>query len=155
MRKQLLSAIGVSLIGLSAGPVFAEGELGSCSLATLHGTYAWGSIGQNATETYRYSTSGMESYDGRGHLTWYQIWTDQSGTYTYSGTGTYAFTSLTDTSSGVAVTANCVAKVTYTGYSSWTYFVPPDGSAYFFNNQNPSSLGGSKIERISLALLVK
>jgi hypothetical protein len=100
MKKQLLSAIGASLIGLSACPVFAEGELGSCSLATLHGTYAWGSIGQNATETYRYSTSGMESYDGRGHLTWYQLWTDQSGTYTYSGTGTYVFTSLTDTSSG-------------------------------------------------------
>ena len=155
MKKRLLGAIVIPLVGLSACPVFAETQFGSCSLATLHGTYAYGGIGQNSSETYRYSSSGMESYDGQGHLTWYEIWTDASGTYTYSGTGTYAFTSLTDTSSGVAVTANCVAKVTYTGYSAWTYFVPPDGSAYFYNNQNPSSLGGGKIERISLALLVK
>lgn len=107
------------------------------------------------SDTYRHSSSGMESYDGHGHLTWYEIWTDSSGTYTYSGTGTYEFTTLTDTSSGAAVMASCVAKVNYGGSKTWTYFVPPDGRAYFYNNQTPSSWDGGKVERISLAMLVK
>jgi len=155
MKRPFTLAMSMSIVGLNTCPAFADGELSSCSLATLHGTYAYGGTASNATDTYRHSTSGMESYDGHGHLTWYEIWTDSSGTYTYSGTGTYQFTTLTDTSSGVAVTATCVAKVVYTGYSSWTYFVPPDGSAYFYNGNSPSSLSGGKIERISLAMLVK
>ncbi|HVN46759.1 MAG TPA: hypothetical protein VMT66_16135 [Steroidobacteraceae bacterium] len=155
MKKRLMSAIGMSIAGLNVGAAFAEGALDSCSLATLRGTYAYGGTGTNATDTYRHSTSGMESYDGRGHLTWYQIWTDSSGTYTYTGTGSYQFTTLTDTSSGVAVTATCVAKVTYMGYGTWTYFVPPDGSAYFFSGTSASPISGGKIERVSLATLVK
>ena len=148
-------AATLSVFGLSLVPAYADELQGTCSLATMHGTYAYGATGSNAAQTYWHSTSGMESYDGKGHLTWYQIWTDEWGSYTYSGTGTYAFTTLTDSSSGVAVTATCVAKVTYAGYGTWTYFVPPDGSAYFFNNDTPSSLGGGRIERVSLALLVK
>ena len=127
----------------------------ACTAAALKGTYAYGYRSSNATDTYRYAANGMESYDGAGHFTWYQLWNDDTGTYTYSGTGTYEITSLTDSSSGTAVTASCVAKVIYTGYSSWTYFVTPDGSAYYYAANTPSSLEGGKVERISRAMLVK
>jgi len=155
MHKPFALAVSISIVGLNICPAFADGAPSSCSLATLRGTYAYGGTASDASGAYLHSSSGMESYDGHGHLTWYEIWSDSSGTYTYSGTGTYEFTALTDSSSGVPVTATCVAKVTYTGYSNWTYFVPPDGSAYFYNGISPSSLSGGKIERVSLALLVK
>jgi hypothetical protein len=155
MKKTLLSLIGVATAALGSCPAFGDAPYSHCSLASLHGTYAYGYVSSNVTDTYRYSSSGMESYDGEGHLTWYQIWSDSSGTYTYSGTGTYSFTTLTDNSGGVAVTASCVAKVSYSGYSTWTYFVAPDGGAYFYNGNTSSSLGGGEVKRISLALLVK
>jgi hypothetical protein len=155
VKTSLKVAIFASLYGINAAAALADETQVGCSNATLNGTYAFAGKGSNVTGTYQYSTSGMESYDGEGHLKWYQLWTDEFGTTTYSGTGTYTFTSLSDTSSGSLITAGCVAKVTYTGSSTWTYFVPPDGDAYYFSGIAANPLSAGKIERVSRALLVK
>jgi hypothetical protein len=152
MNASLKLVIFALMCGISASAALADPA--GCSLATLKGTYAFAGKNSNVTETYQYSTSGMESYDGEGHLKWYQLWTDESGTYTYSGTGTYTFTSLSDSKSGSLITASCVAQVTYTGYGTWTFFVPPDGDAYYYSGVATNPLSSGKTERVSRGLLV-
>lgn len=134
-------------LGLSAAAVAADldGEKVTCSLATLHGTYAWGYAATDAGGPY--STSGRESYDGKGHMTWYQLY--NSGGYsptTYSGTGTYT------------VSADCVASVVYVGFHRsvpYTYFLIPNGDGYFWNNNfGDGTVSGGQVTRISRALLV-
>lgn len=153
--RPFLKWIAFACVAVGGSAAWAEERAATCTAASLKGTYAYGYSSANASDTYRYSASGMESYDGGGHFTWYQLWNDAFGSYTYSGTGTYEITSLTDDSSGTPVTVSCVAKVVYTGYSSWTFFVAPDGDAYYYSANTPSSLEGGKVERISRALLVK
>ena len=152
MRSLTISAaVAAALLGASGVPAHE-----TCSKATLHGTYAWAYRNNDPNDSYQWSSSGMESYDGEGHLTWYQLWTDQFGTYTYSGTGTYEFVTLSDTSSGALITASCAAQVSYNGYgNSWTFFVPPDGDAYFYSGNKNYPLDFGKVERISRSLLVK
>src|SRR5215467_10670136 len=136
----------------------AEEARRGCSLETLHGTMSGAWTATNASNTYLHSGSSLESFDGKGHFKWYEFLTDSTGTYTYSGTGTYVITSLTDTSGGIAITANCVAKVTYEpGGDTWTYFVAPDGSAYYWNNSQPGTqqISAGKEERVSFEMLVK
>jgi len=140
--------VGVAVLGLIASVASAnefEGEKVNCSLATLHGTYAWGYAATDAGGPY--STSGRESYDGKGHLTWYQLY--NSGGYSpavYSGTGTYT------------MTADCVASVVYDSFHRsvpYTYFVIPDGNGYFWNNNfGDGTVSGGHVSRISKALLV-
>jgi hypothetical protein len=155
MNKSLVLAICLASSGLGASMV-AGAE--SCTLATLHGTMAGAGWATNTSNSYLHSGSFMESYDGQGHFKYYEFYTDGSGTYIYSGAGTYEMTSLTDTSSGIAVTASCVAKVTYSpGSNPWTYFVAADGSAYYWNNNQPNTqqIGGGRADRISFGMLVK
>ena len=115
----------------------------SCSLATLRGTMAWS--GMTVHGNVWRGSSGFESYDGRGNMRYTQLGSDGISKDSYVGTATYT------------ITANCVATVVYDGdtANAWTYFVAPDGSAYFYNNN--LGLGGvsaGKVERISRALLV-
>ena len=66
----------------------------------MRGTYAWAYAATNSGGPY--STSGRESYDGYGHVKWFQLF-NSAGTesFTYSGTGTHT------------MTADCVASVVY------------------------------------------
>jgi hypothetical protein len=130
----------------------------TCTVATLHGTLAGAGWATNTTNSYLHSGSWMESYDGKGHFKYYEFYTDSSGTTVYSGAGTYEMDSLTDASSGVAVTASCIAKVVYfPGGVPWTYFVAPDGSAYYYNDSRPNTqqISGGRADRISFDMLVK
>lgn len=148
MKKTIIGGAAIAVLSLSSAAVFAtesETENATCSLATLHGTYAWGYAASDSSGPY--STSGRESYDGKGHLTWYQLY--NSGGYSpavYSGTGTYT------------VSADCVASVVYTGFHAnvpYTYFVIPDGDGYFWNdNFGDGTVSGGRVTRISKALLV-
>jgi hypothetical protein len=145
MRKSLVLATCVSILGLSALPAFADDAPTTCSLATLHGTLAWGATG-TSRYTGPYSNSGMESYDGHGNLKYYELQSDGITKNTFIGTGTYT------------ITSNCIATVIYDGDAAhpWTYFVAPDGSVYYYNNNLLTGrVGGGRVDRISRALLVQ
>lgn len=116
---------------------------GGCSLATLHGTMAW-----QATYTSNGSPragSGFESYDGAGHLKYTELVSDGTTTTPYTGTGTYT------------ITEGCIASVTYDGGGKpFKYFVAPDGSAYYWtNNQNAGAVVSGRADRVSLIQLVR
>jgi hypothetical protein len=145
MKKLLILPACISALGLSAGSVFAADSTPlACSLATLHGTYAFAGTGiKNLVWS---GTSGMESYDGHGNLKYHELESDGITQNTFTGTGTYT------------ITANCIATVIYDGdvTDRWTLFVAPDGSVFYYNN----NLGFGKVsagheDRISKALLVQ
>ncbi len=148
MNKALVLSACITLLGFSTFPAFADHDddaASTCSLATMRGTYAWGYAATNAGGPY--STSGRESYDGHGHTNWFQLFNSAGTTpSTYSGTGTYT------------MTADCVASVVYTGFHNdapYTYFVAPNGGHYYWNNNfADSTVAGSRVDRISMALLV-
>jgi hypothetical protein len=145
MNTALSLIAGTSVLALTALSAFADGTPNTCSLETLHGTLAWGGA---ATNRYRgpNSSSGMESYDGKGHMKYYELSSDGISKEAYNGTGTYT------------ITSNCIATVIYDGDTAdpWIYFVAPDGSAYFYNNnEGYGQVGGGRVERISRALLVE
>jgi len=91
------------------------------------------------------SGSGQESYDGKGHMKYHELYSDGVSSQTYSGTGTYT------------VTENCIATVTYDSeVVPWVYFVSADGEhCYWNNNQGTGSFNAGRADRISRGLLVK
>jgi hypothetical protein len=151
MKKIAILMVGLALSATALAGDFEKNkdkddrDNVTCSLETLHGTYAWGYSAIDSTGPY--STSGRESYDGKGHMKWYQLYND-GGTFpqTYSGTGIYT------------VSADCVAQVAYDGFHrdvSYTYFLIPDGDGYFWNNNfTEGTVSGGRVSRISKALLV-
>ncbi len=145
MRKYSSPLVAFVLFStVAAGSTRAKEESPtSCSLATLHGTMAWSSTYTDAGVPG--AASGFESYDGHGNLKYTQIRSDGYKTWNFTGTGTYT------------ITASCVASVIYDGYGSpFVYFVAPNGSAYFWvNNQNSGRVAAGKAERVTDALLVK
>ena len=148
MKKTMNVSVAIAVLGLSAHAVFAnevDTEKATCSLASLHGTYAWGYAATDNGEPY--STSGRESYDGKGSFKWYQLYNSGGvSPAVYSGTGTYT------------ITADCVASVVYDGFhgnTPYTYFVIPDGDGYFWNNNfSEGTVSGGRVTRITKALLV-
>ena len=77
MKKSLIMAACMSALGFSAASVFAaDNTLPTCSLATLHGTYGFSGTGTDGGTPY--TTSGRETYDGNGHIHYYQLW-DEAG----------------------------------------------------------------------------
>jgi hypothetical protein len=154
MKGSMFLAAGLSILAFTA--VRADDGAQQCTLESLHGTLAYAyeeaaspqpvpPIGFLALPA---SGSGMESYDGKGHMKYYELYSDGINSYTYTGTGTYT------------ITSNCIATVIYEyqGAQSgnpWTYFVSPDGSGYFWNNnQNQGLIAGGRVVRISKDLLV-
>jgi hypothetical protein len=125
------------LLGLTPLSAFADDQ--HCSLATLHGTYAFAGAGTYYGDPY--TSSGRETYDGQGHIKFFQLWDQDFTTTTYTGTGTYT------------MTADCVATATY-GTLHWTYFVAPDGGTFYYNNNNNTgNMAAGHEDRISRALL--
>ena len=144
MKQIFILSACISLFGLSAGSVFADDTPSVCSLATLHGTMGWSGIGQK--NGVPYSGSGMESYDGHGNIKYYTLHSDGITQSKYIGTGTYT------------ITSNCIATVIYDGdvAQPWTYFVAPDGSVFYYNNNSGNGgIGAGQENRISRALLVQ
>lgn len=87
-----------------------------CTVATLKGTYAYGARG---TKEYRqYTESGLESYDGQGHVT--NIYTDNTTGQTQYSKGTYIMTEY------------CDALVTYESGDAYLMHVAPDGASMPF-----------------------
>ena len=155
MNKKATRACGLAVLALSTSVAYAGEDAEHCSLESLHGTLAYAFVSMSPPYSpgtpfvqQPTSSSGEEYYDGKGHLKYTQFVNDGDHTYTYSGTGTYT------------ITANCVATVTYEydGAQSgtpWTYFVAPDGSGYYWNNnQNEGALSAGRVTRISRADLI-
>jgi hypothetical protein len=145
VAASLACAFALGLGGIATAAADDASEF--CSLASLHGSYAWSATSQSASGPT--SSSGMESYDGAGHMKWYNITSNGAYSYTSSGTGTYT------------IGTNCIATVTYdyNGVQSglpWTYFVAPDGSGYYWNNnQEAGTIAAGRVDRISHAQLLK
>jgi hypothetical protein len=142
MKKFMALATCLCMAGFGAASVFAE-DYGVCSLATMHGTYAWG--GTSVKNLVWSGSSGMESYDGLGHLKYYELQSDGITQSTYAGTGTYT------------ITANCIATIIYDGDATdrWTFFVAPDGGTFYYNNNlGFGRVSGGQENRISRTLLV-
>jgi len=143
MKKPMVLGACALLLGLIALPAFADDSPTSCSLATLHGTMAYANV--YWTGGVPSAGSAMESYDGMGHFKYHEVDSDGITTKTYDYHGTYT------------ITANCIASVVYfEGGPVWTYFVAPDGSAYYWvNSQNAGTVSANHATRISHALLVQ
>ena len=144
MTKIFEVTVCASMLAFSSLVAVADTAPTSCSLATLRGTMAWG--GTNIKSGVPRSSSGMESYDGIGHLKYFEFASDGYTTNTWAGTGAYT------------ITTNCVATVIYDGdpTDTWTFFVAPDGSAYYSNNNLKfGAVGGGRSDLISRALLVQ
>ncbi len=110
---------------------------GSCSGATLKGTYAYGSKGVKGGKLH--TESGLESYDGAGNVT--NIYTDtETGQIQYSK-GRYT------------IDQYCDALVVYEGGNQYTMHVAPNGDSLAFVQtaglQAGEMLGGSE-ERVSM-----
>jgi hypothetical protein len=142
MKKSLLlaSASLFSFAVLAETP--ADDGPQHCSLETLHGTMVYATTASN--HGVQWSLSGQESYDGKGHMKYYELLSYGGEPQTYAGTGTYT------------ITANCIATVTYdAGNPPWVYFVSADGEHYYWNNnQNSGVIGAGRADRVSKALLV-
>jgi hypothetical protein len=105
----------------------------------LHGTYAFAGAGTD--NGVPYTASGRETYDGQGHIKFFELWDEAGVTSTFTSTGTYT------------MTPDCLATATY-GTLHWTYFVAPDGSTFYYNNNNNTGIMSAGHEdRISRALL--
>lgn len=143
MRTPL--ALGAFISALYFSPIVAIADTPTtCSLATMFGTMAYSGAGE--TGGVPHSSSGMESYDGKGHLKYYELYSDGITQHKWIGTGTYT------------ITANCIATVIYDDdvADPWTFFVAPDGSVYYYNNNlGLGSVAAGRSDRISRALLVK
>jgi len=143
MQKSLLSLAGASLFSVAAlASGLEDAGPQKCSLETLHGTMVYASIVSN--HGVQWSESGQESYDGKGHMKYYELLSYGGEPQTYVGTATYT------------ITANCIATVTYDeGVTPWVFFVSADGEHYYWNNnQNTGSIGAGRADRVSRALLV-
>src|SRR5271168_702895 len=143
MKNSMLLLAGASLFSvaaLAAGPEASGPQ--TCSLETLHGTMVYATTASN--NGTQWSVSGQESYDGKGHMKYYELLSYGGEPQTYVGTATYT------------VTANCIATVTYdAGIAPWTYFLSADGEHYYWNNnQNTGVIGSGRADRVSRALLV-
>lgn len=145
MNKSILSLAAASMLALGAPQVPAQVAPSSCSLSTLRGTYAWFVVATNI-HTGPYSASGMESYDGRGNMKWYQKSSNGVTQRTDTGTATYT------------ITTNCIATVFYDGdtFNPFTSFVAPDGSSFYWNNNfGFGGISGARAERTTRVLLVQ
>lgn len=143
MKQSLLVTFAL-VLGFAALSASAEDEGAShCKIDTLHGTMAWSTTILTATGAVS-SGSGQESYDGKGHMKYYEFYSDGITSTTYSGTATYT------------ITDNCVATVTYDSeVVPWLYFVSADGEHYYWNNNQGSGvINSGRADRISRALLV-
>jgi hypothetical protein len=115
MKSTFTGVVCATVSLLFAAAVMAED---ACTLETLHGTPAWSAT--SSTAGVPHAASGFESYDGKGHLKYTELYSDGYTTDTFTGTGTYT------------IGANCIAQVTYDGGGTpFVYFVAPDGSAYY------------------------
>ena len=141
MTPSITRALLAAACTLLCGAAVADDA--PCSLATLHGTLAWSATSTKAGVPR--AASGFESYDGNGHLKYTELFSDGYQSQTFSGTGTYT------------LGANCIAQVTYDGGGTpFVYFVAPDGSAYYWsNNQNVGTIAAGRADRVSRSLLVK
>ena len=143
--KTLLTIASALVLGCSAFAAHAEDEGAThCKLDTLHGTMAWSTTLAVATRAIS-SGSGQESYDGKGHMKYYEFYSDGITSSTYTGTATYT------------ISENCIATVTYDSeVVPWVYFISADGSHYYWNNnQGTGVINSGRADRVSDALLVK
>lgn len=145
MNRPFAAVAFASILALGASPASAQVQPSSCTVASLRETYAWFVV---ATNIYNgpYSASGMESYDGRGNMTWYQKLSNGVNQRTDTGTATYT------------ITTNCIATVIYDGdtFNPFVSFVAPDGSAFWWNNNfGFGGISGAKAERTTRALLIQ
>jgi hypothetical protein len=142
--KKLLLIISTLALGFASLSAMAEDDGPShCRTDTLHGTMAWSTTILSTTGAVS-SGSGQESYDGKGHMKYYEFYSDGITSTTYSGTGTYT------------ISDNCIATVTYDSeVVPWVYFVSADGDHYYWNNnQGTGVLNSGRADRVSRALLV-
>ncbi len=143
--KNSLRIGGALILSCAALAAPAEEEGAShCKLDTLHGTMAWSTTLATARGAVS-SGSGQESYDGKGHMKYYEFYSDGITSTTYSGTATYT------------INEDCIATVTYDSeVVPWVYFVSADGEHYYWNNnQGTGIINSGRADRVSHALLVK
>jgi hypothetical protein len=135
--KQLAS-VALAWCALHSGTALAA----HCSNQTLHGTLVGALSRSGPTPS---ATMFMESWDGAGHINYFE--SDSNGTQTFNYNGTAVF----------SISADCIATVYYDGATTtpWLYYVNPDGKGYaFVNNRNTGVVAAGRTELMSSALLV-
>ena len=129
------AATVISVSSASAGPVAAHpAGSGSCSLATLRGTYlfagdGWSVSGSTSTPL---AFAGSEHFGGNGHL---------KGTSTSSFGGTITRgTAFTGT---YTLAANCTGTFTIGTTLHFDLFTTPSGNAFTYTQTDPGSVSAT------------
>ena len=107
--------------------------LSRCSVATLKGTYLYGSIG--VLDGKPYAESGREVYDGKGGVE-----------LSFSGSGGATGTMRTT----YTISPDCVGKAVYPYGQTLSSFISPDGSRFVYTiirgpRDRPVALSGWEI----------
>ncbi len=139
--KNVLFVCALVLIFVAGYSIEASAQ---CSNATLFGTYIYSSIGTLAPGTPGsplYLETGMETYDGAGHVK--NVYTSSGG----SGTETATY----------SINHDCIGKVTYGTPATdiYTIYVNPAGDSFTYTKtggSDPQSESGTE-NRVSHNLL--
>lgn len=110
-----------------------------CSSKTLKGTYSYAAQGYEAGSPF--GESGMETYDGKGHVT--GLGSDSSNPDNGSFSGTYT------------VNSDCTGAVDYGDDIVYNIYVKPDGSAFSFLDQTVGNVLAGEERRISKKLILE
>ena len=135
--NRLLSSGLILLIGL--GPTHSVTARDFCNLKTLQGTYIYAL--QGVFQGRPLAESGMESYDGKGHVI--NVFTDSLGRKTSRSTGTYT------------LNGQCQGTVTYSSGNVMHQYVSPKGDRFTYVQISGDAQVSGITTRISQRRLLK
>jgi hypothetical protein len=110
-----------------------------CSLKTLRGTYVYALQGVVAGSPL--AESGMETYDGQGHVI--NVFTDSLGRETSRSTGTYV------------LNGQCQGIVTYSSGNVMHQYVSPNGERFTYVQISGDAQVAGVTQRVSKQRLLK
>ena len=135
--NRLLSSGLILLIGLS--PTHPAAARDYCSLKTLQGTYIYAL--QGVFQGSPLAESGMESYDGKGHVI--NVFTDSLGRETSRSTGTYT------------LNGQCQGTVTYSSGNVMHQYVSPKGDHFTYVQISGNAQVAGMTQRVSKKRVLK
>ena len=140
MKKTL--AISASVLALTMGyslSSLANNNPPTCSKNTLKGTYTYHYTNFDIDGDSVSAESGIETYDGNGHIL--NNSSDSGSSTVNAMTGTYT------------LNADCVGTAIYTDGSHYNIFVDPDGSDFAFVQTNGTNAVAGEEKQVSTKIV--
>jgi hypothetical protein len=135
--NKLIALLWINMLGVTlTSPANAKDY---CSLKTLRGTYVYALQGVFAGTPL--AESGMETYDGQGHVI--NVFTDSLGRETSRSTGTYV------------LNGHCQGIVTYSSGNVMHQYVSPNGDRFTYVQISGNAQVAGITQRVSKQRLLK